>query len=282
MQIIEMVKSHPVPFGLGLVVLLLLVTRGGSTTAAQSNGSALAQQSMANNTQLAQINAGTSVALGAQSVDAAKNAQAAALGRTTLATQALTAMVTSNANSSVAMAGVNATSVKNALDASTARTQMQLNNDTQMATITAGQTTAANTLAAQVQMHLDDNNNKLSQIGLTTQGNLALLGLTGQNAVTLSAQNGANGIGAINAAGAISTNQLGMNIASYQTSLPSLLQSTENMAKINGGNALAIVQAQQQAAIIKANSQADAQQTKDDQSWLGSLGSLASTVFSFF
>lgn len=254
MQIIELVKSHPVPFGIGAVVLLLLVMRsGGSTATAQSNGSALAQASMANNTQLAQINAGTSVSLGAQSVEAAKNAQDAATARTGVMASLFNSMVQGNAAVSVGMASVNAGTVQKAIDASAAREQMTLNYQAQQSQIQAGVTTAANTLAGQIQMHLDDNNAKLSAIGLTTQGNLDLLAKGGE----------------------ISTTQLGMNLSAQATSLPMILQSTENMARITGGNQLAVVQAQTKAADTTA------QAAKNKSDW-GIVGNIIGSIASFF
>lgn len=250
MQIIALVKEHPVPFAIGAVVLLLLMMRGGSTQAAQSNGSALAQASMQNNTNLAQINAATSVQLGAQSVEAAKNAQDAALARTGVMASMFNNLVTSNASVSVGMAGVNAGTVAKALDASNARNQMELNSQTQQAQIQAGITTAANNLAGQIQMHTDDNNTKLSAIGLATQGQLDLMHLQGD----------------------ISTTQLGMNIDANAKSLPMILQSAQEMARINGGNQLAIVQAQTKAADTTA------QAAKNKSDW-GIVGNIASLFF---
>lgn len=253
MQIIEIVKSHPVPFAIGAVVLLLLVSRSGSTQAAQSNGSALAQASMANNTQLATINAGTSVQLGAQASDRFKAAQDAATTRAGITAGMFDSLVNSNASVSVAMAGVNAGTVQKAIDAANAREAMNLSAQVQQSQITAGITTAANNLAGTIQMHLDDNNAKLNAIGLTTQGQLDLLAKGGE----------------------ISTNQLGMNLAAQATSLPMILQSTENMARITGSNQLAVVRAQTKAA----NTTAQANKNKSD--W-GIVGNVIGSIASFF
>lgn len=253
MQIIEVVKNHPVPFAIGAIVLILLVTRGTSTQAAQSNGSALAAASMQNNTQLAQINAGTSVSLGAQSSDRYKAAQDAATARTGIMASMFDSLVGSNASVSVSMAGINAGTVQKAIDAANARSAMELNAQTQQAQISAGISTAANSLAAQVQMHLDDNNNKLSQIGLNTQGNLELM----------------------SKAGDISTNQLGMNLSAQATSLPMILQSQQEMARITGQNAIQIAQVNTKAADTTA------QATKNKSDW-GIVGNIASTIGSFF
>jgi hypothetical protein len=248
-----MVKANPVPFAVGGVVLLLVImsSRSGSSSSAAGYSTASMQQSTA----LAQINAGTSVSLGAQATERYKAGEAAALERTSIAASLLNSMTTTNANTAVAMSGINATQVKNAMDAQNTRASIDANASNQRYQMEETAKLGWANINAQVAMHTDDNNFKLKEIGATTQGQLELM----------------------DKAGVISTNQLGMNLDWQGKYLPTVLQSQENIMRIQGANQLAIVKEQMGPEYKRAQ----AEKNKSDWGIVGSIGKSIGSVFGF-
>jgi hypothetical protein len=241
MQIIEMAKSHPVPFAVGgIIILLVLVSSRSSSGSSSAAGYSTA--AMANSTALAQINAATSVSLGAQATERYSAGEQAALQRTGIMANLFNSMTTTSANTSVAMSGVSAQLVKNTQDANNARALMEINGANARAVTNASAAIASKQMDNQLAINANDNNFKLAQIGAQTQG-----------AVTL----------------------LGMNLDFQGKYLPTVLQSAENMATINGKSAAEIARIQTQAA----NTTAQAGKNKTDWGIVTDVGKIVASLF---
>lgn len=243
MQVLEMVKSHPVPFAIGGVVILLVLlsSRSSAPSAAGYNANA----AMQNSTALAQINAQTSVALGAQATERYNAGQQAALQRSALTAGIFNSMITSNANTQVALAGVNATQVKNASDAATARLQVTENAEAQKFAAARSAEVAFAKVSSDLQAHLDDNNTKMNM--LVKQGDINLTLLDRQ----------------------VRSNEklADMNNAVYVNTLPQILASQQALASIQTS---------------AARTAAQAQKNKSDWGIVTDVGSTVAKIFSMF
>lgn len=260
MDIIAVIKAHPIPIGIGVVILLLLIRSGGATKTTNSGSSvALQSQQLAvqSNSQIAGINSATSIALGAQSVERYRIGESDALARTQTAASVISTMMgatlqrdltDSAAMNKVVLAGVARSTNSDNIAASLQSQNAEINSKIRI---------NSDTLAAQISRNNSDNNFKLAQIGQQTQGSLAIISGVGTQAQIMADKNNAY---------AAST-------------LPSLMAHAEAMATITGQNAFQIVQQQTKAANTTADANANAVNTKSDQSWISSI---ASVIGSFF
>lgn len=254
MNVIEVVKAHPVPIGLGVLVILLLVMSKGSTSsrAASNAGAYLQSQQMASsaNVALAGLNSQTQLGLGAQSVENnriaadAANTRMGIVGNLFAMTTQANAEVTANReNNLLATYQTSMASKQNILVAENAY-------DIQKRTIAANVEMNGDKLAAQIRANENDNNTKLSAIGLATSGELALLEKTGS----------------------IQSSLADKNYAYQLTTLPMVLQHAETMQKIGGTNAATLANINTEVARINANTNASNAKTARQQSWLGVVG----------
>lgn len=233
MDIMSVVKEHPIPIGIGVVVILLIVFSRGSNGATSSNAGAFLQaQSIAaqSNNQLAEITMRGNIALGQQSVE-----------RNHIAMDAATARTGAVAGLFATMVGTNAQVRMNADNNGVKTQQLMLNSNANMLetnaqlaiakeTIAGGIKANADKLAAQIRMGENDNGFKLSAIGAQTSGNLALMQKRGELDAAATAQN-------------INFQKWGIDknyefqdklMTANATTLPALLQHQINMAKIQG------------------------------------------------
>lgn len=264
-KFIEMVKDHPIPIAIGVVVLLLLM-RGGSKTSS-SGSSALAYQSqqlsVQSNTQIAGINSATTLGLGAQSVEKFRIAASDAQARTSVAANVVSSMMGATLQRDLA----DSASTNKVILATFARAA---NNDTiagdlekQKLVINGGIRMNADNLNAQILRNNDDNNFKLNEIGAKTQGNLA----------TIAAQT----LGSVSVIGAIGNQAQIMadkNNAFTASTLPTLLQSRENLARITGQNAIQIAQVNTQADNTRAQGEKNASDWGIVTNFVGSIGKI--------
>jgi hypothetical protein len=236
MNIMAVVKEHPVPIGIGVVVILLIVFARGSNGATSSNAGAFLQaQSIAaqSNNQLAEITTRGNIALGQQSVERSRIAMDAATARTGAVSSLFATMVGTNAqvrmntdNNSVKTQQLMANSNMNALETNA---QLSVARDT----IAAGIRTSSDKLNAMIRMNENDNNTKLNALGMETSGNLALLQKRGE--FDLMALD----------------KQIDLSIKT----LPAMLQHAETMLNIQGTNAqgLARIMIEPDLLVAKAN-----------------------------
>lgn len=231
MNVIEIVKAHPVPIGIGVVVLILLISSRSSqpSSASVSNAGAFAAQA-----QITGMNAQTSIALGQQSVERAKINAASAGARTTSATNlfgAIAGMLTQNAsNDSNNSIKVMSNAFAHADNQQAFANQLQLGESN----INAGIRINADKINGSIRAIQEDNNFKLSEIGAKTQGSLALMRGDTINAMDIFAQQS----------------------PFIASTLASQMQHEENM-----------LFRQTEAAVTKAQSDAHAQNVKNDQQW---------------
>jgi len=244
-KIIEVVKAHPVPIVIGVVVLLVLMNRGNAAASSGSNAGAYLQaQSMATNAnvQMAAMNSQASVALGAQSVDRYNVAEKAATDRMGIAASLFSTIT-----------GVNAQLAASNTDATVKTMTASMQHQENMQTIANKLTTDQATIAANVQqtgmklsaakdMMESDNNFRLAQIGAQTNGALSLL-----------------------------DKQQGFEM---QT-LPMALAHQEEMARITGQNAINLAMVNTQPA----NTQAQAAKNKSDWGIVTDIGSMIAGFF---
>lgn len=262
MDVIAVVKEHPIPVVIGVVIVILIISRSGGTV---SNGSvnsgslALQSQQLAvqSNTQIAGINSQTAVSLGAQATERYKAGESAATTRAGIAASLVNTSIGALSQQALDDSANNLKIVQ----ATFARA---INNDN----LAADSLNKQNAINANVQMNVNDiqgqiirqnsdNNFKLSQIGAATGGSLTLL----------------------NAQGQIQKDLLGMNLSFTGANLPTILQHQENIAAINGNNAVKLATVNTQASVINANAAADASQTKSDQSWVSTIGNIVGSFF---
>lgn len=244
-NVINIVKQHPVPIGIGVVVILLLVMSRGSAASSGSNaGAYLQSQEIAanSNNQMAALNSQNSIALGAQSVDRYNIAEKAATDRTGIVASLFSTLA--GVNAQVTMANSNNT-VKTVQTTIAHQENMQTiaNNLTaQQGVIAANVKINGDKLSAAQNMLESDNNFKLAYLGPATESQIKLLDASSKN-------------------------------------LPYLLQHAEVMAQISGNNALSLANANNQARNTEAAANARATNASTSQSWLGSVGSIISSLF---
>lgn len=267
-NVITIVKQHPVPIGIGVVVvLLLLMSRGSSAASSGSNVSAYLQaQKIAadSNGQIAALNSQSSVALGAQSVEKMSIQEQAANQRAGLASSLFATLA--GVNAQVSMNSNNNAAQTVVASFANQQNMAKISNDfaVQQSTIGANIKINGDKLAAAKDMLESDNNFKLAAIGATSQGDIATIGAL--SAADLASQDKQN--------------------AFTLTTMPSLLQHAETMAKITGQNAVNLYTIQGKTATDIAGLQTDAARTaaqgqKNKSDW-GIVSGIASTVASFF
>jgi hypothetical protein len=255
MDIVNVVKEHPVPVGLGVFIVLILIFSRSSNTASVANSGAAA--AMNGTVQLAGLSANTSVALGAQSVQNNKIQQDAANARFGIASGLLSTIASFGAQTE-------AQSTDNAFKI----VQSAMSNDVQKTALADDLTKSTNTINANVKMNADNlsaglkalvesDNNKINLVGAQTQGSVAVIQAGGNVASDLKAQ----------------------DYAFYGANLSTLLQHSETLTSIQGKNQIGAIQAQQQAANTTADAAARAQNAATSQSWLSSIGSFVSGLF---
>lgn len=312
MDIMGFVKQHPVPVGIGFVVLLVVVSAsrnsGGSAGSKTAAAAAYATAANAQNAQVMAINSATAQALGAQSVEKFKASESAAVQRQGLATSALTSL----AGVSAAIGASSNQTLTQTLQIATAgqvsKDQIAADLEKQTRSINGGIKMNADTLAAQIRLNENDNNFKLAQIGKTTQGNLDLMQMMGSNAVTLAGVNGATALaladkqitqafgladretiqqfglsdrtiaGQVKLAdvlGGYDMGKLKLQLDATERNLPSIMQNAENMAKINGKTATDITYWQHKAGMTTA------QAAKNKSDW-GIVTDIGGTIAKFF
>lgn len=262
MDVIAIAKEHPVPVGIGVLVIVLLLMRSGSSqpsSASVSNAAAYQAQS-----QLTSINAGTSVALGAQSVDRAKIAEDAATTRAGVMAGLFSTLAGLSAQTTLKGQDNTLKIVQSSF--SSADNQKQLDNQLALGTATVNANVRMNSdkLAAEHSNLIDDNNFKLSQIGLQTQGSIAMIGAGKDAQLALAAQNNAF------------TASTMPSIFAQQALLAGMgYKSASDLATITGQNATNIAQIQ------VGPSQTAAQAGKNKSDW-GIVTDIGKIIGSFF
>jgi hypothetical protein len=233
-NIVEVVKAHPIPIGIGVVVILLIVFSRGSSpssSGASNAGAYLQSQQTASsaNVALAGLNSQTQVALGAQSVDNNRIAMEAAGQRSGVMAGIFSVMTQANAEVS-ATNGANTLKSFQTMMASKQNILMAENDyDIQKRTVSAGITMKAADLASQIRMNENDNNTKLSAIGLATNGELNLLREEGTIKSALADKNAS-----------LMSLMADKSFDFQAKTMPTVLQHAQNMQQIGGANAQAL------------------------------------------
>lgn len=262
MNVIEVVKAHPIPIGLGVLVILLLVMSKGSTSsrAASNAGAYLQSQQTASaaNVALAGLNSQTQLGLGAQSVENNRIAADAANTRMgivgnlfAMSTQANAEVTANRENNLLATYQTSMASKQNILVA-------ENEYDVQKRTIAANVAMNGDKLAAQIRLNEQDNNAKLSAIGLATSGDLALM----------------------EKQGSIEGMLLDKNYAFQAKTLPTILQHAETMQKIGGSNAAQLASIQTEANRTDAYTRASDAKAQRNKGWLDSIVDIGKAIFS--
>lgn len=236
MDIMGVVKEHPVPIGIGVVVILLIVFARGSNGATTSNAGAFLQaQSIAanSNNQLAEITTRGNIALGQQSVDRTRIAMDSATARTGMVASLFATMVGTGAQVQMSR-DTNAVKSQQQMLASNANMlETGANLKLGQESIAAGIKVNADKLGAMIRMNETDNNTKLTAMGMQTNGDLQKMQLQGQF-----------GLQAMD-------KEYDYNIKT----LPQMLQHAETMLNIQGTNsqALARIMIEPDLLVAKAN-----------------------------
>ena len=283
MDIVSVVKAHPLPIIGGAVVILLLVSMRGSSSGSSGSGAGVALESQriatAANVQVAGINAQAATARGEQQMNIFA-AQLSENGKQALArTDMMATLFSTNIQASTAL---EMDQNKNF----TTRMLGQLNsqdNQLQMAnaltlgtrTIEAGIKTSSDKLAADIEMNNSNNNAKLNGLARTIQGGIDMAYIDSNMQ--------------------LSKTQTAANLSVYQTdvtarNLPTLLQHSENQARVAAANAQALATISGTTAQIlsanatkAANTAADANANKSNSEaaggWVKTIGSIASLFF---
>lgn len=262
MDVLAIVKEHPIPVVIGVMIVILIVSRSGSSVPASTgSNAALAVRSqelaVQSNSQIAGINSQTAIGLGAQATERYKAGESAAVARTNIAASLVN---TSIGALSQQVLGDQANNLK-VIQATFARA---INNDNLSAdaaykdkVINAGIRMHVDDLNAQTNLQNNDNNFKLAQIG---------------------------------ASGDIQKTLLGMNLEFAGKNLPTVLQHSENMARISGANTISLAQAtgltatelariNTRPAVIQADSAAANSQAQSDQGWLKTGAAIIASIF---
>jgi hypothetical protein len=269
-SIIVIVKQHPIPIALGVIVLLVLISSRSAPTVTAAQGSTLAERQIAanSNSQIAGINAQTAIALGAQSSDQNKTAMAQATARTAIMANLFAAVT----GTSAAAAMNDSTNQLKTIQAQFARADnnqlfsnnMKLGEDT----ISAGVAMKSKDLDTQIAMNRDNINGKLAAIGAATSGNIGAIMAQGKNLLDLQ----------------------GADLAFKDKNLSSLLQNSENIAKISGANAQAMATIQANAATTiagintsaartAADAQSSSSKSSSNMAWVGTVAEIAAMFF---
>lgn len=251
MDVMGVVKEHPIPIVIGVVVLLLIASasRSGGSTGG-GNGAAYAAQANAMGVQMAGISSSAQIELGAQATERYKVGQNAALARTGVVANMFEVM-TGAMSDQILSNGANTLKVTQDVLARQANGDILAANErANTAKINGGIKVNADNLAAQITMNTNDNNFKLNEIGAKTNGSIAM----------------------IMAGGAVQKDLLVTNNAFAAANLPTLLQHAENMLSIGGKNQLEIVNSQTGAA------KTTAQAAKNKSDW-GIVTNIASMFF---
>lgn len=249
MNVIEVVKEHPIPVVVGVVIILLLMSRGGGASS-PGNTAALAVQ---NNTQIAGINAQTAVSLGAQATERYKAGESAAIARMGVASD----IFATATNASAAQATNNSANNLKVVQQTFARAMnldnLQADSENKQRAINAGLLSQQRNLDAQLAAQKNDINFKLNEFTQTID---------------------ANG------------SALDKQLSFTKDNLPTLLQHAENMLKIGGSNAQALATINGNTTLGVAQYQTDAQRTAADaaankSNW-GIVSDIGSTIAAFF
>lgn len=278
MDIMTVVKEHPVPIGIGVVVILLIVfSRGSSNGAAPNNaGTFLQAQSIAanSNATIAEITMRGNVAQGQQSVERNRIAMDAATARTGQVAGLFATMVGTGAQVRMATDSNAVKSQQQMLAANANMLETSANLSIARDTVAAGIKVNADKLAAQQRLFETDANYKLNALGLQTNGDLRMLEQVGKNQI-------AN----INAQGTVTGNlmdkefthtssMLDKNLAYSSSTLPSLLQHQQTMLGMQ--NDIAYQLASIQTAADRKKAEADARKTDSEtgKNWVKTVASI--------
>lgn len=262
MDVIAVVKEHPIPVVIGVAIVILIISRSGGTVsngAVNSGALALQSQQLAvqSNTQIAGINSQTAVALGAQATERYKVGADAATTRAGIAASLVNTSIGALSQQALDDSANNLKVIQATFARATNNDNLTADSLNKQRAINAGVAMNAADLQAQTDRQNNDNNFKLAQIGAATNGSLTLL----------------------NAQGQIQKDLLGMNLSFTGANLPTILQHQENIVAINGSNAVKLATVNTQAAVIGASAAADASQTKSDQSWVAQAASIVGSFF---
>lgn len=216
MEIMSIVKEHPVPIGIGVVVILLIAfSRGSSSSASSGSGAGAYLQSQAiaanSNTQLADINSKERIALGTQSVETNRIAADAATARTAQTNNLFGVLGGLNAQLQMSSDKKLLQSEQQTYSHFENLKAMASNLEMGKATIDASIKVSSNEMAYRLQAQQEDSNLQLNMLGKQIQGQLDL-------------------------------------VHDNATSLPMILQHQESMSKIAGNNAYMMTQADRMRA----------------------------------
>jgi hypothetical protein len=254
MDVVGIVKEHPIPIVVGVVILLLLMSRSGGSSGGGGNVAAFAAQANSlaaqTNVQISGINSANQIAMGAQATERYKVGQNAALARAGIASDMFEVM-TGAASQQILSNSANTLKITQDVLARQANGDILASNErANTAKINGAIQLNADALSAQIRMNADDNNFKLNEIGAKTNGSIAVM----------------------QAGGVIQKDLLNINNAFTAANLPTIMQHEENMLKIGGKNQLSIVERQTQADNTRA------QAAKNGSDW-GIVGNFFNAIF---
>ena len=273
MNVVSVIKQHPVPIIGAAVVLLILVSMRGSSssTGGQANvGATLESQRIATaaNVQIANINSQSQIARGAQGL-AAFQTQLSENGKQAVArTSMLSDLFTTNITASTAMqvdtnknlttrllAGINSQDNQKQMANTLAITQLQTD---------ASVKTSLAKLSTDVAMNQTNNNAKLNAIGMTIEAEKYGMSLADQLARFQT-----------------STSD---SLTRYQTdvtakNLPVIFQNAQAVATINGNTAQALASIATEADRTEAKTQASNAKAERNKGWIDTGIKLISAFF---
>lgn len=265
MDIMAVVKEHPLPIGIGVLVLIIVIASSRSSgSSASSNGDA---QADATNLQSQNIAASQSVALGAQSTQQALASTSAGTDRQSIAASLFASLAQTQAVSDMNSSNNTVQLVTAAFQNTQNQTQLADSLKLQEDTNTTNAGLAYQSLADQLKAVQDSNATSTANIAATAAGNVSQI-----NASTA----GTEGVAAQ------SYNFLGANLAT-------LLQHSENLAKIQGSTATQLATIQTSPSLIAAQNgtltsqaNANAANAQSGASWVSTAASVIGAVGEFF
>lgn len=242
MDVVSVIKEHPIPITIGAVVVLALIFGSRSSGSSSGNASAMLQsQSIATqgNVAIAKVRAEQEAKAGDNFTSMFNTSQTVsaslAAKRTDAATHIFDSITSTDAQLALADKGSILQRYMAQLSAQTSADQMAKQYSLASKNIDAGVDVAKSKMATALSMQANDNNTKLSMLGM----------------------------------------QLGEK--KYETdvtaaNLPTLLQHSENLSKISADNAQAIVAIQTAAARQQASANANSTNVNTLSNLLGMLG----------
>jgi hypothetical protein len=273
MEVIELVKKHPVAFGAGGLVLLLLLMRGGGSNsgneAALSAGLAAQKQAGAVDVQLTSINAGLA---------AARTSSMADLWKSTIATNAAVKVANGKNDTAMMIAALMSRDTQYQTDA-----QLQ----TQMRAIDAQTSIAVTKLATDITMNKDSWNSKLSGLAMTldqdsykTDRYFDFQGTQTDKQMNFNSSNTDKLIGLETYKMNLTDKNLPAILASNQAMMQIQGNTSIALAETNGATAKAIAAINQQPANTAANAAADKADDESTQGWISTAATVAAAFFS--